>query len=186
MAGLAHDLMAIFALALDLPRDFFHDKIDRHVSSLCLNHYPPQREAPLPGQLRTGPHTDYGSLTIVAPTPGPGGLEVHGRDGRWHPVNPAHGTFAVNIGDLMAQWTNDRWVSTLHRVANPQREVAAASPRLSLIFFHQPNDDALVECLPGCQSADRPAAYAPVTSGAHLTAKINRAFAMRRSADRSA
>lgn len=176
---LASDLMAIFALALGLPERWFDAKIDRHISSLCLNHYPAQVEPPLPGQLRSGAHTDYGSLTMVAPTPGPGGLEVQGTDGRWHAVNPAPGSFAVNIGDLMAQWTNDRWVSTLHRVANPPRGPQALQRRIAIVFFHQPNDDAEIACLPNCHSAHNPPRYASVTSGEHLRTKIARAFAMK-------
>jgi isopenicillin N synthase-like dioxygenase len=178
MEALAERLMRLFALALDLPRDFFADKIDRHVSSLCLNFYPSQPEAPLPGQLRAGAHTDYGSLTIVAPTQAPGALQVLDRGGEWRDVDPPPGTFVVNLGDLMAQWTNDRWVSTLHRVANPPREVAGDSERLSLVFFHQPNDDALIECLPSC-CAERAPKYAPVTSGEHFTGKIRKAFDMK-------
>ena len=77
------------------------------------------------------------------------------------------GTFVVNIGDLMAQWTNDRWVSTLHRIANP-REHDWAKPRLSLAFFHQPHYDCLVENLDHAH----PAKYPPVTSGEHLRRKI--------------
>jgi isopenicillin N synthase-like dioxygenase len=69
-------------------------------------------------------------------------------------------------------------VSTLHRVANPPRDVAGESARLSLVFFHQPNDDALIECLPSC-CADRPAKYPPVTSGEHFTGKLRKAFEMK-------
>ncbi len=178
MERLARDLMAIFALALDLPENWFDDKIDRHISSLCLNHYPAQPTPPAKGQLRTGPHTDYGSLTMVAPTPGPGGLEVLGRDKQWHPVNPPPGSFAVNIGDLMAQWTNDRWVSTLHRVANPPRGPEAMQRRIAVVFFHQPNDDAQITCLPNCHDANHPPRYGTTTSGEHLRHKLSKAFAM--------
>lgn len=177
MERLAADLMAAFALALELPERFFDDKIDRHISSLCLNHYPAQPEAPLPRQLRAGAHTDYGSLTIVASTCAPGGLQVRSRDGTWLEVEPEPGELIVNIGDLMAQWTNDRWVSTLHRVANPPRAAAADSRRISLVFFHQPNEDALVECLPNCNAPGDPPRYAPVTSGEHLMTKLRRALA---------
>lgn len=179
LEALARDLMAIFALALDLPEHWFDATIDRHISSLCLNHYPAQQVPPLPGQLRSGAHTDYGSLTMVAPTPGPGGLEVLGADGRWHAVTPPPGSFAVNIGDLMAQWTNDRWVSTLHRVANPPQGPEAMQRRIAIVFFHQPNADAEIACLPNCHAADNPPRYAPITSGEHLRTKIERAFAGR-------
>jgi len=80
----------------------------------------------------------------------------------------------VNIGDLMAQWTNDRWVSTYHRVVNPVRSVAHVG-RLSTPFFLQPNFDATIACLPSCCSPEQPAKYAPVTSGEWATA-VTRPF----------
>ena len=49
-----------------------------------------------------------------------------------------------NIGDLMQRWTGDRWISTLHRVVGAE----GASPRRqSLVFFHNPRTDALIETL---------------------------------------
>jgi isopenicillin N synthase-like dioxygenase len=176
MEGLAHDLMRLFALALDLPPAYFDRHIDRHISSLCLNHYPALQSPPEPGQLRAGEHTDYGSLTIVAPSAAPGRLQVHTPGGEWIDVAPAEGQFVVNIGDLMAQWTNDRWVSTLHRVANPPEGAGAQSRRVALVFFHQPNDDALIECIPTCREAGQAPLYSPITSGEHLRLKINRHF----------
>lgn len=176
METLAVDLMRLFAAALGLPGDAFTGHIDRHISSLCINHYPALTAAPLAGQLRAGEHTDYGSLTIVAPSDAPGRLQVLTRDGGWVEVDPPPGHFVVNIGDLMAQWTNDRWVSTLHRVGLPADDAGARARRLSLVFFHQPNDDALVECIPTCLADGAAPRHAPVTSGAHLRLKIGRHF----------
>ena len=174
MEVLSARLMRLFALALDLPPGFFDDKIDRPISNMYINYYPVQLTPPQPGQLRAGAHTDYGSLTILAPTIAPAGLQVQDQAGTWHDVEPPAGAFVVNLGDLMAQWTNDRWVSTMHRVANPPR-AAAESDRMSLVFFHQPNDDALIECLPSC-CIDSPSKYAPVTSGEHQAAKLRKTF----------
>ena len=171
MERLAETLMRIFALALGMPEAFFADKIDRHITAMRLNHYAEAIRPPLPGQLRAGAHSDYGSLTILLATAGAGGLQVRGGDGAWIDVAPVPDTFIVNLGDLMAQWTNDRWVSTLHRVANPPPDRLAGSRRASIAFFHQPNHDALIECLPTCRSPDEPPRYAPTTSGAHLLAK---------------
>lgn len=176
MESLAADLMRLFALALHLPEDYFQDKIDRHISSLCVNHYPAPDGPPLPEQWRAGAHTDYGSLTIVAPTVAPGCLQIRRRDGQWLDVQPQPGQLIVNIGDLMAQWTNDRWVSTLHRVGNPPPGSEPSSRRLSLVFFHQPNDDAVVACLPSSLAVGERPLYAPVTSGEHLRLKIHRQF----------
>jgi isopenicillin N synthase-like dioxygenase len=172
----SRDLLKVFALVLGLPETWFEDKVDHSMASLAINHYPAQLTAPLPGQLRAGPHTDYGTLTVVAPTSAPGGLQIRTRNGEWEDVSVAAGTYVVNIGDMMAQWTNDRWVSTVHRVVNPQSGAGAGGRRLSLVFFHQPNPDALIDCIPTCITAEQPKKYAAVNAGQYISEKINRHF----------
>ncbi len=171
MDRLACDVMAAMAVALGLPEDYFDSRIDRHITGLSVQHYPPQPVAAAPGQLRAGAHTDFGSLTILHPGSNPQGLQVQGRDGAWHEVTPPPGCFVVNIGDLMAQWTNDRFVSTLHRVANPAAD-RAHLPRQSIAFFHQPNWHTLIDCLPGCGSAENLPKYTPIKSGVHFEKKL--------------
>jgi isopenicillin N synthase-like dioxygenase len=174
MEELATTLMRIFAMALGMYEHYFDDKIDRHITNFSMLHYPPQHDPPLPGQLRAGAHTDYGSLTIVKPDGAEGGLQVRTKDGSWLDVPHVPDAFVVNLGDLMAEWTNDRWVSTLHRVVNPSRAAGAAARRLSMAFFHQPNYDAVIQCLPTCADADRPPRYGTTTSGEHVWMKINK------------
>lgn len=174
MEELSATLMRIFALALGMDEHFFDDKIDRHITNFSVLHYPPQHHAPLPGQLRAGAHTDYGSLTIVKPDAAEGGLQVRRKDGSWLDVPHMPEAFVVNLGDLMAEWTNDRWVSTLHRVANPPRAAGVAARRISMTFFHQPNYDAVIRCLPNCADAGRPPHYGETTSGEHVWMKINK------------
>ena len=174
MSSLSSDLMRMFALGLELPELFFEDKIDRHISMFRVLSYPSQAEEPEPGQLRAGAHSDYGSLTIVKIEDRPGGLQVCNKAGEWVDVPAVPGSFVVNIGDLMMQWTNDLWISTLHRVANPPRPRAADSLRQSLVFFHQPNYDAMVECLPSCLAPGEAPRYAPISSGDHLRNKFLR------------
>jgi isopenicillin N synthase-like dioxygenase len=172
MSRLSSDLMRMFALGLALPEAFFEDKIDRHISMFRVLSYPSQPQEPEPGQLRAGAHSDYGSLTIVKIEDRPGGLQVCNKAGDWVDVPAVPGSFVVNIGDLMMQWTNDKWISTLHRVANPPRARAGDSLRQSLVFFHQPNYDAMVECLPSCLAPGEQAKYAPISSGDHLRNKF--------------
>lgn len=171
MERVSWQLMRIFALSLGLDEAFFDDKIDRHVSSLRFINYPDQPTPPVEGQKRAGEHTDYGALTILKVEDAPGGLQVRNRAGEWVDVGYVPGTFVVNIGDLMMQWTNDKWISTLHRVMNPPTEAARTSRRISMVFFHQPNYDADISCLSSCASADNPPRYKPTTSGAHWRAK---------------
>jgi isopenicillin N synthase-like dioxygenase len=163
MAALARDLMRLSALALDLPETYFDDKIDRHISRLSFKLYPPQKEKPLPGQLRAGAHTDYGTVTILRPGDSVGGLQIADKDGHWHDVPTIPNSFVINQGDMMARWTNDHWLSTLHRVANPPEEALGGNRRLSVVFFHHPNYDTVVECLPTCSGPGEPPKYQPVT-----------------------
>ena len=163
MGSLAADLMRLSALALDLPETYFDDKIDRHISRVNVRLYPEQKVAPLPGQLRAGAHTDYGTVTILKPGDAVGGLQIADAAGNWHDVPMIPGSFVINQGDLMARWTNDRWLSTLHRVANPPEEAKGGSRRLSIVFFHHPNYDATVSCLPTCVAAGTGPKYAQIT-----------------------
>jgi isopenicillin N synthase-like dioxygenase len=164
MEALAARIMQAFAVALDLDAQFFAPFIDAPVSALRALNYPAQPAVPQPDQLRAGAHSDYGSLTILLPQAGSRGLEIFTRDGIWQEVPPIPDTFIVNIGDLMARWSNDRWRSTLHRVVNHTTETA----RQSLAFFHQPNWSAEITCLPD----KGPAKYPPVLSGPYLMDKF--------------
>ena len=160
--NLSSQIMRIFALALDLDEQFFADKIDKAVNRLNAIRYLPQDTPPEPGQLRAGEHTDYGTLTILLAEDKPGGLQVRTRGGAWVDVRPPEGAFVINIGDMMMHWTNDRWISNLHRVANPPRDNALV-PRLSLVFFQKPNYNAEIRCLDRSQQAK----YPPTTAGSH-------------------
>jgi isopenicillin N synthase-like dioxygenase len=176
MTRLAETLMQVFALALALPLDYFADKIDRPQSFLRIINYPAPRVAPLPGQLRAGAHSDYGTLTILRAENVAGGLQVFSRAGEWLDVAVPPGAFVINIGDMLMRWTNDRWVSTLHRVVNPPDAHAPGSRRQSLVFFHNPNPDAVIECLPTCASASNPSRYPPVLAGTYLADKARSAY----------
>jgi isopenicillin N synthase-like dioxygenase len=169
---LAADLLRIFAVALEMPEDHFAPLIDRHFSILSLHHYPALAEPPLPGQLRTGEHTDYGALTILATTEAKGGLEARRADGAWLPVQPGPGELVVNLGDMMQRWTNDRWVSTMHRVAVPGDLNDATSRRMSIGYFMHPNYDAEIACIPTCLRPGEAPKHVPITAGGHIRAKI--------------
>jgi isopenicillin N synthase-like dioxygenase len=173
MSTLAADIMRVFALALALPEGYFDKQIDQHTSAMRALNYPEISRPPSPGQLRAGAHSDYGSLTILLTEQAPGGLEIYTRDGEWQEVPVSDNTFIVNIGDLMARWTNDRWVSTLHRVVFPPLNTSRSVRRQSIAFFHQPNWDAEISCLPTCVVGEKPK-YAPVRSGTYLMEKFRR------------
>jgi isopenicillin N synthase-like dioxygenase len=168
---LAEDMMRLFGAALSLPTGYFDGVLSRHFSILSCHHYPVLNEAPQSGQLRTGAHTDYGAMTLLAATDAQGGLEVALPDGRWAGVQPKAGEFVVNLGDMMARWTNDRWASTLHRVVNPPLG-AASSRRLSVGMFVHPNYDQRISCVPSCLAAGETPKYPEISAGEHIKRKI--------------
>jgi isopenicillin N synthase-like dioxygenase len=173
MESLTLTMVEIFALALDVPSSYFKKKLDRHISILRSNYYPTQMVEPKKGQLRGGAHSDYTALTILWQEDVPaGGLEVRTPDGDWIAVPVVAGSFVVNLGDSMMRWTNDTWISTMHRVVNPPAEIAAQHSRMSVAHFVQPNYDALIECIESCQTEERPTKYPPVLNGDYLYSKF--------------
>ncbi len=172
---LSAHLMRLFALGLGLDEDFFDDKIDDHITNLVVNYYPPVDGEPLAGQYRKGPHSDWGTLTVLYQDE-TGGLEVLDRDAdTWMPVPVVPGSFVVNVGDLMEVWTNNRWRSAKHRVPVPPVEHRATA-RVSMPYFHQPNWLLKVECLPSCLEPGQEPIHEPVTSGQYLLDKIRTAY----------
>lgn len=171
--GVADQLLELFAAALDLQPGFFAPFTTHSTDTLRVVHYrtAPGDPDPFDGQVGMGEHTDYGICTVLYADQVPG-LQVIDPDGVWHDVQPAPGALLVNLGDLMAQWTNDRWRSSLHRVLPPARHATEVRERRSVAFFHDGNHDALISCLPTCTSQDEPPRYPPVLAGDHLMAKL--------------
>ena len=162
------------AVALGLAPGFFEDQPGDTMFHLRLIHYPPQsRVTPAPGQYGCGAHTDYGTLTVLADD-GVGGLQVCRRSGDWVDVDVPDGHLVVNIGDLMAIWTNDRWVSNPHRVVNP-----AGSDRYSSPLFVTPPFDLRIETLPTCLDADGTSRHRPEVSGPYLLSRFDGTHAYR-------
>lgn len=172
MEGLTDRLSRIFALALDVEEDFFVARSRRHVSNMRINYYPAQERPPEPGQLRAGAHSDYGAFTILRGENAPGGLQVLRRGGDWADVPMIEGAFVINIGDLLMRWTNDKWVSTIHRVINPPEEIRRKVDRISIAYFALPDHDVEVRSFNSCVSSDNPPRYPVVTAGAHWRGKI--------------
>ncbi|MEX0847052.1 MAG: 2OG-Fe(II) oxygenase family protein [Ilumatobacteraceae bacterium] len=177
MLDLATRLMRHFAVALDLPEHHFDACIGESPSALRALNYPDlASRAAVDGQLRAGAHTDYGTLTILLQDDAPGGLQVlDPTTGAWTPVPHTPDAFVVNLGDLMARRTNDRWRSTLHRVVLPPPDSQGSTQRRSMAFFHNADYHAMIECLPTCVAPGEPPLYEPVVAGPHLMSKFHRA-----------
>ncbi|MFI7524048.1 isopenicillin N synthase family dioxygenase [Nocardia salmonicida] len=168
---LSRILLHAFTDALGLPAGYFDDLTDHSIDALKMNNYTlPEGEIELAGELTgMGAHTDFGILTVLWADRVPG-LQVLDRGGIWHDVQPEKGALIVNLGDAMARWTNDRWLSTIHRVDPPVVD-GRIIRRRSAAFFFDGNFDAVIETLPGCSRTDRPG-YPPITIAANINAKL--------------
>jgi isopenicillin N synthase-like dioxygenase len=170
MVDLAGEVLALCALTLRGDDQAFAGLVTHPIGATRINHYPAVDRPMAEGQWRGGPHTDYGTVTILA-TDGEAGLEIELPDGTWVPVIIPPGAFLVNVGDLLSLMSDGRWPSTWHRVAPP--EPGRALPkRTSIAHFQFPNHDAVVT---GADRAGRPVA---VRAGDHLTQKLTRLIAV--------
>jgi isopenicillin N synthase-like dioxygenase len=170
---LSGQLEQMFSLALDMPADFIGRRTSRAANVMRVINYERHADHPefVESQMRMGAHTDYGVLTILLADPVPG-LQILGADGGWIDVVPEPGALIVNLGDVMAEWTNDHWRSTLHRVVPPAMDVPGPARRRSVAFFHEADYDAVIEVMSSCTSPDDPPRYPPVVAGEHLMAKL--------------
>lgn len=165
MEKLSGRLLRAFALALELPENYFAQFYRKPITQISLLHYPPQKLR-LETDYGIRPHTDDTSFTILAQDE-VGGIQVQIGD-QWIDARPIPGTFLINIGNVMARWTNDRFASTMHRVYNH-----TGRERYSAPFFAIPDFDAVVECLPNCVAPTEEPKFAPMHVGHSLQKRFS-------------
>lgn len=171
--AVAKVMVQIFADALGLPRDYFAAYTDHSLNVLRMNNYalPEGERVELDGDLiGMGEHTDFGIVTLLW-ADDVKGLQVLDADGGWNDVSPLPGALLVNLGDLTARWTNERWKSTLHRVKPPVID-GRIKRRRSAAFFFDGNVDSVISTLPGCVADGEAELYGPITIGEHIEAKL--------------
>ena len=171
VAGLGDRLLALLAVSLDLPTDWFEDAYRDALGTVVVIKYPPQPAMANYNQIGAGAHTDWGGITILAQDDA-GGLEVRNADGEWIEAKPLADTFIINLGDLTARWTNGLYNSTMHRVKNNRSN----RDRYSVPFFYSPRADAVIEPVPTCVSADHPRRFATCTASDHIAEMFRRSY----------
>jgi isopenicillin N synthase-like dioxygenase len=172
MEALCALTMRALALALYLPEDHFDAFCRGAISNLKLLHYPPQPANPLPDEKGCGAHTDYGAITYLLQDD-VGGLQVWDQEIGWIDAPPVPGAYVLNLGDLIARWTNDRFRSTLHRVIN-----RSGRERYSVPFFFTGRPDHEVVCLANCLDTGEQPKYAPTTALGHLRERLEQSYAV--------
>jgi isopenicillin N synthase-like dioxygenase len=172
---LGRQMLAAIALYLQLPEQFFDDKVNLGNSILRPIHYPPIAEGNT-SSVRAGQHEDINFITLLIGSSAEG-LQLLRRDGSWLPVTTTVSedggdTIVVNIGDMLQRLTNHVLPSTTHRVVNPEGE-KRRQPRYSIPYFLHPNPDYLIETLPSCISAERANRYpTPITAHEYLLERL--------------
>jgi isopenicillin N synthase-like dioxygenase len=164
-------VLAMLALSLELPGDYFRPYYDMPSIVVGLLRYRPHPSKARPNQLGAGAHNDWGVVTLLAQDD-LGGLEVRNVAGDWIPATPVPGTFVINLGDLMQRWTNGLYRSNMHRVRNN----SSSRDRYSIPCFYGPRPDARIECLPSCVDARHPAQFPPCTASEHTYEMFRRSY----------
>ena len=163
-------LLRAFATGLGVRSDYFLTHVDKPVSRGALIYYPPRSSEPDVAEFGAAPHSDFGTLTLLAQDE-VGGLQVKDKSDVWIDADPIEGTFVVNVGDLLARWSNGRFESTPHRVVNP-----LGQERYSVAMFVDPNWDSVVEPV---TLAGECAKHKPVGCVDYIMDRYDEAFAYR-------
>lgn len=165
-------LLRAISVYLELPENYFDDKVHNGNSILRAIHYFPIEDPDaLPDDaVRAGAHEDINLITLLIGASADG-LEVLTRDNQWFPVKANAEDIVVNVGDMLQRLTNNRLKSTTHRVVNPPRELMRSS-RFSVPFFLHPKSDMDLTCLEECIDAENPKAYEDITAGEYLDERL--------------
>ncbi|KAJ6453196.1 hypothetical protein C8R47DRAFT_1168449 [Mycena vitilis] len=164
-------LFPLFALALDLPEDFFTDKTRDSAALMRLLHYPPQFGEVDDRVIGIGAHTDWECFTILWQQPGIQALQVLNSSKEWIDAPAIEGTLVINLGDELARWTNDVFTSTVHRAINH-----SGVRRYSIPLFFGTDYDVRLEPIPSCVSANRPARYEVITAGEYIKSRLQATY----------
>lgn len=152
-------LLKIIALALSLPETYFDDMTSFPMAGLRALRYPPQ-EPSADAQIGIGAHADYSWFTLVNQLTDTPALEVLNANGHWVSAPPVDGSLVVNVGDFLERATNDRFVSTVHRVRNIN-----GLERYSLAYFFSPSHDVMIRTLPTCLADGETPKYEDIKAG---------------------
>jgi len=163
MLTLARKLVQVFALALDLDEHYFDDKVTHPIANLGILRYPPQHE-PETDRLGNRPHSDIEAFTLLYQQHDLPALQILNDQGEWIWAEPLAGAYVLNIGDFLARMTNDKWLSTVHRVVNN----TSGKMRHSCGVFFGFNPEEVVAVLPSCIEPGETPKYTPISAGEYL------------------
>ena len=165
-------MLRAIALYLELPEDYFDEKVRQGNSILRPIHYfPIENPDEIPKDaVRAAEHGDINLITLLMGASADG-LQVLRRDGEWIPITALPDQIVVNVGDMLERHTNLKLKSTIHRVVNPPRELMHTS-RFSIPFFMHPISEMDLTCLPNCVDEQNPKAFEDISAGEFLDERL--------------
>lgn len=166
------NILRAIALYLNLPENYFDDKIARGNSILRPIHYYPigDPDSVPPDAVRAAEHGDINLITLLMGASADG-LQVLRQDGKWISITALPGQLVVNVGDMLERLTNGVLKSTIHRVVNPPRELMD-TPRYSIPFFMHPRSEMSLAALDGCVTAQQPKKWEDISAGEFLDQRL--------------
>lgn len=170
-SALGAHLLTLLARSLEMPEDWFAKFHAPASATLRMIKYPPQAADAKFNQIGAGAHTDWGGITILAQDD-VGGLEVQTVDGTWIEGRPIPGAFVINLGDLMARWTNGVYSSNVHRVKNNNSN----RDRYSIPFFYGPYPTSTIEAIPSCVGEGQAPRFSTCTAAEHMQEMFRRSY----------
>jgi len=171
-------VLRALALGLNLPEEYFLQYHTNPDNQLRLLHYPSVPAQSLVNEqvTRIGAHSDFGSITLLVQDD-TGGLEVEDplHPGEFKPAPPVAGSIMVNAGDFLQRWSNDIIRSTVHRVRAPPGltiKDGMTPDRYSIPYFCSADMSAVVDCIPGTYSEERPKRYEPCSASQYIMKRL--------------
>ena len=165
-------MLRAIAIILDLPENYFDDKVRRGNSILRpIHYYPISDPSSVPDDaVRAAEHGDINLITLLMGASADG-LQVLRVDGKWIPITALPEQLVVNVGDMLERLTNGVLKSTIHRVVNPPRHLMN-TPRYSIPFFMHPRSEMSLAALPQCVSEKQPKQWSDITAGEFLDQRL--------------
>lgn len=165
-------MLRAIALYLNLPENYFDDRVHHGNSILRPIHYFPIEDPDsVPADaVRAAEHGDINLITLLMGASADG-LQVLRRDGKWIPITALPEQLVVNVGDMLERLTNKKLKSTIHRVVNPPRHLMN-TPRYSIPFFMHPRSEMNLAALSSCVDETHPKLWEDITAGEFLNQRL--------------
>ena len=166
------EMLRAIALYLELPENYFDDKV-RHGNSILrpIHYYPIENPDDVPADaVRAAEHGDINLITLLMGASADG-LQVLRRDGKWIPITALPDQLVVNVGDMLERLTNKKLKSTIHSVVNPPRHLMN-TPRYSIPFFMHPRSEMNLAALPSCVDSAHPKLWDDIKAGEFLNQRL--------------